>query len=44
MKVLVTGADGFVGRYLLAALAEAGHLIIGYGMPWLSGDLLPPNA
>lgn len=21
------------------ALAEAGHLAIGYGMPWLSGDL-----
>ncbi len=26
------------------ALAEAGHLIIGYGMPWLSGDLIPPSA
>jgi hypothetical protein len=25
------------------ALAEAGHLIIGYGMPWLSGDLVPPS-
>lgn len=24
-------------------LAEAGHLIVGYGMPWLSGDLLPPS-
>jgi hypothetical protein len=23
-------------------LAEAGHLIVGYGMPWLSGDLMPP--
>jgi hypothetical protein len=23
-------------------LAEAGHLIIGYGLPWLSGDLMPP--
>lgn len=23
------------------ALAEAGHLIVGYGMPWLSGELSP---
>ncbi len=26
------------------ALAEAGHLAIGYGMPWLAGDLTPPEA
>lgn len=26
------------------ALAESGHLVIGYGMPWLSGDLVPPSA
>lgn len=25
------------------ALAEAGHLVVGYGMPWLSGDLTPPD-
>lgn len=25
------------------ALAEAGHLVVGYGMPWLSGDLTPPT-
>ena len=25
------------------ALAEAGHLVVGYGMPWLAGDLLPPD-
>jgi hypothetical protein len=25
------------------ALAEAGHLVIGYGMPLLSGDLVPPS-
>jgi hypothetical protein len=25
------------------ALAEAGHLVVGYGMPWLSGDLAPPS-
>ncbi|MCY4147583.1 MAG: hypothetical protein OXE95_13440 [Chloroflexi bacterium] len=24
------------------ALAEAGHLIVGYGLPWLAGELLPP--
>ena len=24
-------------------LAEAGHLVIGYGMPWLAGDLLPDS-
>lgn len=25
------------------ALAEAGHLIVGYGIPWLAGELAPPN-
>lgn len=25
------------------ALAEAGHLIVGFGMPWLAGDLTPPS-
>jgi hypothetical protein len=24
------------------ALAEAGHLVIGFGIPWLAGDLVPP--
>jgi hypothetical protein len=24
-------------------LAEAGHLIVGYGIPWLAGDLQPPD-
>ncbi len=24
-------------------LAEAGHLVVGYGLPWLSGDLVPPD-
>ena len=44
MKVLVTGADGFVGRYLLAALAEAGHEVLpcyrsGGAVPeWVSRD------
>jgi len=26
------------------ALAEAGHLIIGYGISWLAGDLKPNNS
>lgn len=25
------------------ALAEAGHLIVGYGLPWLAGDLHPDD-
>ena len=25
------------------ALAEAGHLAIGYGIPWLAGELQPPQ-
>lgn len=25
------------------ALAEAGHLAVGYGMPWLAGELTPPE-
>ncbi|MYD08955.1 MAG: hypothetical protein F4X02_02830 [Chloroflexi bacterium] len=25
------------------ALAEAGHLIVGYGLPWLIGELSPPG-
>lgn len=26
------------------ALAEAGHLIVGYGLPWLAGELSPTSA
>jgi hypothetical protein len=26
------------------ALAEAGHLAVAYGIPWLAGDLRPPSA
>lgn len=25
-----------------AALAESGHLLVGYGIPWLAGDLAAP--
>jgi hypothetical protein len=26
------------------ALAEAGHLVVGYGIPWLAGELLAPSS
>lgn len=26
-----------------AALAEAGHLLVGFGLPWLAGELKPPE-
>lgn len=29
MKVLITGVDGFTGRYLAALLVEAGHDVVG---------------
>ena len=28
---------------LCNALAEAGHLLVGYGIPWLDEQLLPPD-
>ncbi len=33
MKVLVTGAGGFVGRWLLPALLDAGHEVLGTRLP-----------
>lgn len=27
-----------------AALAEAGHLVVGFGLGWLSGELTPPQS
>jgi GDP-4-dehydro-6-deoxy-D-mannose reductase len=41
MRVLVTGANGFVGRYLCAALAARGHTVVAAGRPQELGDSLP---
>jgi len=40
MRALVTGATGFVGRYLIAALEEAGYETLACGGPH-DGDALP---
>jgi GDP-4-dehydro-6-deoxy-D-mannose reductase len=41
MRVLVTGADGFVGRHLCAALRERGDEVHAFGGPTAAGGLPP---
>ena len=36
MRVLVSGANGFIGKYVLAALRVAGHEAIGLDKEWLN--------
>jgi GDP-4-dehydro-6-deoxy-D-mannose reductase len=41
MRVLVTGAKGFVGRHLCGVLEARGHVVIGAGRAAERGDVLP---
>jgi GDP-4-dehydro-6-deoxy-D-mannose reductase len=41
MRVLVTGKDGFVGPYLVAALHRAGHDVVGCAGPGAAPELRP---
>jgi GDP-4-dehydro-6-deoxy-D-mannose reductase len=40
MRILVTGANGFVGRHLCAVLAARGHTPIPSGRPQRGGGML----
>src|SRR5579871_1705390 len=45
MRVLLTGANGFIGRYLLAALGTAGHAVVpAVRRPAETDRLLPAPA
>lgn len=44
MKVLVTGADGFVGRWLARRLLEDGHTVYGAVRPGQPPPPVPPAA
>lgn len=53
MRVFITGACGFAGRYLIAELSAAGHEPYGFGLepppkdafcPVIQGDILQPES
>jgi GDP-4-dehydro-6-deoxy-D-mannose reductase len=41
VRVLVTGANGFVGRHLCTALEARGHTVVAVGHSRQGGDVLP---
>ena len=44
MEVLVTGASGFIGRAVAAALADAGHRVVAVSRdPESARRVLPPG-
>jgi uncharacterized protein YbjT (DUF2867 family) len=43
MKVLLTGANGFLGRYILAALLKAGHDVVPAVRNTVQADRLLPS-
>ena len=52
MRVLVTGASGFIGRYTLPALTQLGYSVVASarrpgrsitGVEWIAADLLKPG-
>jgi GDP-4-dehydro-6-deoxy-D-mannose reductase len=41
MRILVTGANGFVGRHLCAVLTERGHTVVAAGRPQEGAGVVP---
>ena len=44
MKVLVTGADGYIGTLLTSFLIEKGHNIVGLDTGFFKNDYLYENS
>jgi len=43
MKILVTGAYGFIGSHIVAGLVAAGHRVVGCGRDIALGRRLIPH-
>ena len=44
MKVLVTGACGYVGSLLVPHLLADGHVVTGYDTQWFGDGFLPQTS